>query len=267
MSKGPDSSDYYSWDLNLMPKETDSRPDYHQWDQSGQSKVKKSPVKKSPIRRTKSDCSDRYTMATAGKRGGKRPSKEAEDILRREEESEEEESSDEEEEEEEEDEKTMGFNWKTKKRMLLRSRSDLTGFQSNTVRKSKKQEVRRKSRLPPKRTVSFSSAEPAFVTLPPLREEDKPLMFWTKAEVQSFRYDRDEEKAEKERQRRNSQFANNTAGMDSLWGSSSKPKKKPDKSAEEEARKAREAKEEADMQSVMDSLALAMAQAQMVTGY
>jgi hypothetical protein len=282
----------HRWDLNENAQKggvgssagLNANPAYR-WDRHGKAE------KKRLLRRTKSDITgDR--MIHPGKGDETKCSKEAEDVLQsrqnslvdsdsdesdRESESDkvsaEQSSDDETEEEEEEEEKeiAMGYNWKRKRPMILRSKSDITCYESNDIRK------RRESQSEPMRPkksprVHFTPDDPLYIELPVLTDEDKEHLFFSKAELRSFRDDRDREKAEQQMERRNARFADNTANMDSFWGTSSKPKKIPDngnKVVEKQngEKLAKEAEKATEMNNVLDALQLAMAQAKLVTGY
>ena len=166
-------------------------------------------------------------------------------------------------------EKEMGYNWKLKRPMMLRSRSDITCHKADCTEKGQPSLP-----LPSKkrRRVHFTSEEPAYIDLPALTDEDKAILYFSKVEIKFFREDRDREAAERQLEKGKTRYADNSKNLDSIWGSSSKPKKKPDNSRtvddkRKDEKKANEAKKEAEMNSVIDALQAAMSQAKLVTGY
>jgi hypothetical protein len=159
------------------------------------------------------------------------------------------ESEEKEEEQDEEEDK------KPRRRGMRRSKSDLTEYESKEVRES------RRKRRP---LVKFSTEDPLVFEVPTLTPEEKKEIYWTKAEIMDMKRDRDREKAEKQREKMNSRYADNSRGMDSIWGS--KPNKvKPAKVVSKEDPKKKEKDEK--MDNVLDSLQVAMQQAAMITGY
>lgn len=174
------------------------------------------------------------------------------------------------------DSELIGYNWK-KRKPIMRCKSDLTLYESKGLRDELEGSGKRRGKRRPKKkknlSVTFDMEAGSTHSLPELTEEDKGMLFYTRRELREFRDDRERERVEKERAARNATYADNSAGLGSIFGGSAKKKKTPPKPSnkvvdklhgEREQRKAEKAKKEAD---VMDALQLAMAQAKMVTGY
>ena len=174
------------------------------------------------------------------------------------------------------DSELIGYNWK-KRKPIMRCKSDLTLYESKGLRDELEGSSQRRGKRRPKKkknlSVTFDMEAGSTHSLPELTEEDKGMLFYTRRELREFRDDRERERVEKEREARNATYADNSAGLGSIFGGSAKKKKPPPKPSnkvvdklhgEREQKKAEKAKKEAD---IMDALQLAMAQAKMVTGY
>ena len=154
---------------------------------------------------------------------------------------------------------------KSRKRTPTRAKSDLTSYESSSTRDKRAAGNRRGKKRP---KVRFSSEEPHVDIRPTMSEEEKAVMFYSKAELFEMKRDRDEEKAEEIRERRNRTYGDNSAKLGSIWGSSSnavKPNKVVSKLHGDKPKEKSESEKK--MESTFETLQLAMEQAKMITGY
>lgn len=149
----------------------------------------------------------------------------------------------------------LGYDWVTKRPMILRSRSDLTLYESKSIRDDRRRSSScRRSRRP---LVRFSKVKTYFeVSFVPTPQE-KALLYWTPRELRSFRDDCARENARRAREKKGRR-ASRSASAD-------REKQKLEK---EEARIKKLQKTTAEIDNVLDSLQLAMQQSQaLVAGY
>lgn len=166
----------------------------------------------------------------------------------------------EEDEEDKPQEKPMlGYDWVSKRPMVLRSRSDLTLYESKAIRDDRRRSSSAKGRCSRRPRVRFSNVKTYFSTSFVPTPQEKALLYWTPRELRSFREECARENAQRAREKKERRASRSR---------SSSAEREKQKLAKEEARIKKLQKTTAEIDSVLDSLQLAMQQSQaLVAGY